>query len=315
LTGQIDKGVSKSGRRPRIGAARDALRDFVQGPARMQAEFVKLREGYRLQASQIHALQEVVGPAMDAIKQGQAVDRARLEVGRLDYGGADVYLRLDSAVSVVRLTACAKEPWTVEWIECRIAPGEVLYDIGASVGPYALIAAKSPHAQARVIAFEPAFASFAALCENVVLNDAGAAITPLPITLGARTGMSSFGYSDLRAGAAVHALGESAGAGRRYSQPVTMYRLDQLRAEFELPQPQHIKLDVDGFEPEVLAGAEATLAHQDLKTLMVEVADDRAEAVVRMLASHGLRLAERYDRTKHGEPVDHWYGLFVRQTP
>jgi hypothetical protein len=33
-----------------------------------------------------------------------------------------------------------------------------------------------------------------------------------------------------------------------------------------------------------------------------------------VLQSNDLALRERYDRTKHGEPVDHWYGLFARQT-
>src|SRR5688572_14716010 len=61
---------------------------------------------------------------------------------RLDYDRADIYLRVTSKVEGFRIHACAKEPFTIEWIHGQLRAGDVLYDIGANVGAYSLVAAK-----------------------------------------------------------------------------------------------------------------------------------------------------------------------------
>ena len=50
-----------------------------------------------------------------------------------------------------RAASCAKEPWTVNWLRDAVGPGDVLYDIGANVGAFSLVAAK--HCGAHVVAF------------------------------------------------------------------------------------------------------------------------------------------------------------------
>jgi hypothetical protein len=46
--------------------------------------------------------------------------------------------------------------------------------------------------------------------------------------------------------------------------------LDELVASGALPVPNHIKIDVDGFEPRVIAGARATLAQPAVRSLLIE---------------------------------------------
>src|ERR671932_123659 len=58
-----------------------------------------------------------------------------------------------------RLRPVAKEPWTVRWLERSLRDGDVLYDVGANVGAYSLIAAALG---AQVVAIEPAYANYAA---------------------------------------------------------------------------------------------------------------------------------------------------------
>src|SRR5262249_15125786 len=152
------------------------------------------------------------------------------------------------------------EPWTIDWLETCLRPGEVLYDIGANIGAYALVAAKVSGGQARVYAFEPGFANFAALCQNIVLNGCGECVVPLPIALGEKAGMMNWKYRNLSPGAASHALGgrlpglpgESCRTEAPYEQLMPVHRLDDLLTQFGLPFPNHIKLDVDGTELEVL---------------------------------------------------------------
>lgn len=228
---------------------------------------------------------------------------------RLDYPGARVRIKTDTAEIVkMRITPVAKEPWTVDWIERNLRAGDVLYDIGANVGVYALIAAAF-EPEAHVLAFEPGYATFASLCENVQLNGQDARVTPLPVALGERTRLGSLALRDTVAGAAIHALD---GLGGVYDQPVLVASLDDLVEQFSLPAPTLVKLDVDGGEGAVLAGARGLLRRRELRSVIVEVETDQTDAVLRELDDAGFELTSRIDE-REGQPLPGvWYGTFAR---
>jgi FkbM family methyltransferase len=183
----------------------------------------------------------------------------------------------------------------------------VLYDVGANVGAYALIAATL---RARVVAFEPGYASYAALCDNVVLNGLEDAVTPLPVVLGERAGLATLDYGGIDAGARTFSAGTSLNVA--YRQPVLVHRLDDLVEQLGLPPPTLVKLDVDGAEAAVLSGGARTIARSELRSLLVEVERERADDVVPRLEQAGLALRERIDE-RDGEQLRHvWYGIFDR---
>lgn len=234
----------------------------------------------------------------------------RRGVARVDYGGADIRVRVTSEEIVhLRLRPVAKEPWTVEWIEQSLRDGDAFYDIGANVGDYALIAAAIGGPATRVVAIEPAYATYASLCENVQLNRLTGKIIPLPVVLGEAARVGALSYSDTAAGAAIHSLD---GSGGSYDQPVLVFALDELVRQFGLPAPTLIKLDVDGAESAVLAGASETLRSPGLRSLLVEVEEAQTDGVLSALAASGLTLTRRIDE-RHGEPLPGvWYGVFER---
>ncbi len=240
-------------------------------------------------------------------------------VGRLDYEGAQIMLGVPSKSARARLRGCAKEPWTVQWIESWIGPDEVLYDIGANVGAYSLVAALSPAVRARVVAVEPGYPTFAALSENVVRNGAQDRVTALPVALGRATTLETLHLRTLDAGAALHTLGGHDGpTGTAYDQPVLTFRLDDLLERFGLPRPAHIKLDVDGTELDVLAGADHTLSDPTLRTVLTELDDEKGGQLEGLLAQHGLHLSDRFRREEKpgtegfDAPQPPAYGLFTR---
>jgi FkbM family methyltransferase len=254
-----------------------------------------------------------------ARKQERTADAPRrvIEPGvdLLDYEGAEIRLQVTSKTERRRLRSCAKEPFTVAWIERMIGQGEVLYDIGANVGAYALVAAKKPSGAARVIAFEASFDNIAALSRNIVLNNAGAAVTPLPIALSNSNGLGTFNLRMMEAGSAKHMLeAESPDGPTLYAQPVITYRLDDAIVALGLARPNHIKLDVDGSEMAVLEGARETLRSPALRTMLVEVSTEVSEEVAALLADAGFQPFWRAKVRSKSGAFRVWYGLFARDT-
>jgi FkbM family methyltransferase len=226
-------------------------------------------------------------------------------IGRLDYPGAELIVGVTSRTELLsRLRPAAKEPWTVAWIERSLRASDVFWDVGANVGAYALIAASLARDSARIVAVEPAPASYAALCDNVALNGLERSITPLPVLLGERTGLTTLEPAE--AGAAEHELGGEGVA-------ALAYRLDDLIAAHGLPAPTLMKIDVDGAEAAVLSGAGDTLGRPELRSVLVEIDRSAGDAVVEQLAAAGLQAVERVDE-RDGEPLPNvWYGVFERR--
>jgi FkbM family methyltransferase len=237
------------------------------------------------------------------------------DVVRLDFPDCDIWIRASSAAERHwRARSCAKEPWTVDWLR-SVRSGEILYDVGANVGTFALVAAK--HSQARVVAFEPGYANFARLCDNIQLNGCQHLIVPVPLPLSDRSRLVGFRYRGVEPGQSRHKMKPEAwrfrgpaAATARYEQPVLAMTLDAMIATFDLPQPHHLKIDVDGAERRVLAGAPTTLSAETLRTVLIEVDGVQWSVVSSLLEGAGFILDKRIERAKPGAPA---YGLFVRR--
>jgi FkbM family methyltransferase len=243
---------------------------------------------------------------------------SRLSIVRpVDYAGGSVMLHVDSLVELnTRLRSCEKEPETVRWIEQYIRAGDVVFDIGANVGVYALVIDRHTRRGAKVYAFEPGAGTFLQLTRNVALNGCDGRIIPLAVAFGARTGLSTFNYSSLAPGAARHAVGESVDAfGQPFEparrQPILVYSVDEFIETFHIEPPAHIKLDVDGTELDILRGSPRTIANPRLRSVMVELEPTTAGAhdAQRLLEGSGFRLA---NVTSHGDATYTSNYLFVR---
>jgi len=127
---------------------------------------------------------------------------------KMDYYKHDIFLRFTSEATRIRLNSVKKEPFTVEWIESRMKPGDSFFDIGANVGAYSLIAAKNFQGKVKVYSIEPSFNTFMDLCYNIILNDCHSIIYPITNPASAKTGLSYFHYNSLESGTSQHTLKE-----------------------------------------------------------------------------------------------------------
>ena len=269
-------------------------------------------------------LRRFMGPGASDVPPGLAsLGGTSASVVPLDYTRHPVRLLATSSMERKwRAQSCKKEPWTVAWIEESMSAGGVLYDVGANVGAFSLIAAKVCARRGTVVAFEPGFASYAHLCANIVLNRCESIIVPLPVALGSTNGLGSFAYLTLDPGQSRHQfrqqawVAEEADTKKRYLQPVLSMTLDSMIQTFGLPQPHHLKLDVDGGEIDVLEGARETLGGPTLRSILIEIDETQTEPAVALLNQCGFTL-DRTHKKKHRKDTASqvWYGVFRRAGP
>jgi hypothetical protein len=81
-----------------------------------------------------------------------------------------------------------------------------------------------------------------------------------------------------------------------FSQGCVSTRLDDLVAAGVVPVPDYIKLDVDGIEPRIIAGARRVLTDRKLRSLLIETNQNLPDhmQMVAELESLGFR----YDRAQ-----------------
>ena len=265
------------------------------------------------------------GASLVARVLGVLVDRVPREVALgvaermhspapMDYERAEIVLRQSSRMTGKRLGSAAKEPFTVEWIERSFHPGDVFYDVGANVGAYALIAAKSSGSEVRTFAFEPSAPSYHDLCLNVALNGCSDAITPLPFALWSETSLIPFAHYSLDPGSSKHTFSFDEAREARallFRQRQAALSLDDAVRLLGLPPPTHMKIDTEGSELRVLAGATETLRSPGWQSILTEIgANETAAPFEGLLGPHGFRLTATYRRRpKSGVS----YNLYVRE--
>jgi FkbM family methyltransferase len=166
--------------------------------------------------------------------------------------------------------------------------GGTFFDIGANIGTYTLLASEQKKAQ--VLAFEPHPATFALLENNVHLNNRQN--VRLFQTALSHEDKPAF-LTDLAGSSTNHVIqGESSHGESHNGIRVSCVRADRICEELGLV-PDLVKLDVEGFEFDVLCGFGRFLT--SIGVLMVEMnglSDQRGPgraSIHRLLTSRGLK--------------------------
>jgi FkbM family methyltransferase len=181
-----------------------------------------------------------------------------------------------------------------KWLHDQVGVGEMVYDVGAGIGIYAVMAAK--YRGAPVIAFEPSYGAFRDLCENLLLNGCDGRVTALPIALAEFEGLGALKYPAGLAGRARHAVRperwkerRAAGDHRALVQSVCVTTLDVAIERYALPAPRHLRIGDPASALAVLTGAGAVLASATLSSVFVTVHDAEREQVTGCLRAAGLQ--------------------------
>jgi FkbM family methyltransferase len=198
-----------------------------------------------------------------------------------------------------------REPETLAWIDAFETPCS-FWDIGANIGVFTLYAGLRPGIE--VLAFEPAAASYAALCRNIEANALADRVKAFCVALSDRTELGRLNLSGTNAASVFNAFDSATDCFGKpieivFRQGMLGFSIDDFRRLFRLPAPNYLKIDVDSTEERVLAGAAQTLRAPELRSVLIELERARTarnERLAALLTAAGLSLALRAEGKQEG---------------
>jgi FkbM family methyltransferase len=165
---------------------------------------------------------------------------------------------------------------------------DLMVDVGANVGVYTVLAAGA--AKARCISLEPSPETFGQLMRNIRLNGLEGRVEPHQLASGDRDGTVRFTRG-------LDAMNRVAGQTDSNVDEVPVQRLDAIVAARAVTA---LKIDVEGFETNVIRGAASVLRQPSLLAVVMEQNGSGVqygfdeEALHRELVASGFSLC-RYD--------------------
>lgn len=138
---------------------------------------------------------------------------------------------------------------------------DLFADIGANIGSYTVLA--SGYNKSKTISFEPIPRTFEILKDNLAINHIEGRVTPHNIGIGSKPGV-------LRFTSGLDTVNHVA-AGNENTSELLEVKVNTLDNILENTTPVLLKIDVEGFETEVLNGASITLSNPALKAIIIEL--------------------------------------------
>ena len=139
---------------------------------------------------------------------------------------------------------------------------DTFYDVGANIGSYTILAAGV--CGAKVCSFEPVPNTFQFLKENVSVNKLNESVTPYMVAVGAGKGIIKITDTF----DTVNHVVEDNWVNQNAGIDVPVISLDDVATK---DYPALIKIDVEGYETEVLNGMNAILKESTLKAIIIEL--------------------------------------------
>jgi|OpeIllAssembly_1097287.scaffolds.fasta_scaffold93774_2 FkbM family methyltransferase len=243
--------------------------------------------------SRLHTIRDIAGHPLNRERPVRALMRyLGWNIGRrlvdLEYvmplaGDAKVVLSNHENYATLAYTEQLWDYSEMLFLLHLLRPGDLFVDIGSNVGGYTVLA--SAVAGARSIAVEPVPSTYAKLLRNLRLNGIEDSVEAINIGLADRP--ASLRFTETLGGLNhVIAAGQSRGG--------VEVQVRTLDCVLSARAPVMMKLDVEGYEMQVLRGAERCLARPELMALIVELNGSGIryghsdEQVHQVLLAHGF---------------------------
>lgn len=192
-------------------------------------------------------------------------------------------------------TLLTKEPETIEWID-TFSENDTFWDIGANIGIYSLYAgiAKNIH----VLAFEPSSSNYILINRNIEINKLSESMKAYCLAFSNTTSLNELKMQNTSFGGALSSFAvpidhDGNTFEPKFLQGMVGFSIDFFISTFSPSFPNHIKIDVDGIEDQIVHGAANTFADLRLKSLSIELDESRPDytnKVIKNIERAGLTL-------------------------
>jgi len=174
-----------------------------------------------------------------------------------------------SAYEWMRANAVYQDKHILEKLLNHLETGMDCWDIGASIGAYSCILSLKNKPNGTVYAFEPEQLSRQKLNANLQLNKISN-VQVYDLALGSEEKQLHLVLAH-DASAGTHRLDQGEVITSGESQVVQVTTIDKLIERDHLKIPGVIKIDVEGFEEQVLIGGKKTIGDQSCRAIMIEM--------------------------------------------
>ena len=195
--------------------------------------------------------------------------------GKFNYYGTRTYFPAGSSIFQRVCVESIYEQETTEWL-CRIAqPNKLFIDVGANIGLTSIPVLRSVRT-ARVLSFEPSPGSISFLNQTWQASSFRERWEIVPKAVGDSVGITRFFVSSSQ-NALFDGLCDTKRGGQKREVEVALTTIDQEWHRLGCPLVGSVKIDVEGAEIKVLAGAEAVI-RRDMPHLLLEWQRENLEA-------------------------------------
>jgi FkbM family methyltransferase len=194
-------------------------------------------------------------------------------------------------------------------------PGNIVLDIGAHIGVFAVAAAKYVGYNGKVFAFEPTPGTNKLLTKTIQFNKLEKVIFPRSEAIGMVTGKTNFFISDLE-GYNSNTLISYIDDRVMHSVEINVITVDGFVEEMKIDKINFLKIDAEGAELDVMKGAIKTFQHHRPITILAIHPDpilakgDRLEDIYDLLLQLNYNISYNYkpiskdDFCKNRELID-----------
>lgn len=197
----------------------------------------------------------------------------------------------------------AVDPGLLDLAGEHVKPGDVVWDVGANVGLFSFAAAQRAGKGGRVVAFEPDIWLVGLLRKSAIIQPQSASpVNVLAVAVAQSVGVREFQIAmRSRATNFLTGHGSSQTGGSRETQLVMTVNLDWLASRF--PEPDVIKIDVEGAEKEALEGGREIISRRRPK-IICEVVEQHSEWIAHFLRGFGYQLYDADLPATQRRPLD-----------
>jgi len=199
-------------------------------------------------------------------------------------------------------TILTKEPETIEWINGFNKKKEsIFWDVGANIGLYSIYNSLK-NKKSTTIAFEPSTSNLRILSRNISINNLQNKIKifTLPLTTNSN-GFMNMKESLFQEGGSMNTFGENFNHEGKKFKPKMQYDLYGLNIKYLLDNkildiPNYIKIDVDGIEHLILAGAGKYLKDKKLRSLSIEINENftnHFKKILKIMKENNFRIKHK----------------------